>query len=355
MKIYLVMERELLVASHQNGKWQTESHLVGMQTSCLAIDPFQPERVYCGTFGRGLWRSDDAGHSWSPIGDAGRAMEPWAGEGITCAKVTAVAVSPTEHTDGHGVVYVGTEPSALFRSQDGGETWHELKTLQELPSAPTWSFPPRPYTHHVRWIMPDLLVAGRVFAAIEAGALVQSLDGGAHWEDRKPDGPFDSHTLAMHPLAPNRLYSAAGDGFMAPGKGYCESHDGGQTWQRPGEGLQHHYLWGVAVDPADPDTIVVSASSSPLAAHQPSNAESTIYRKTRNQPWQRASQGLPDAQGTVIPVLASHSTEPGVFYTLTNKGLYRSSNAGLAWEQLAIAWKPEYNHQHQQALVISDI
>jgi hypothetical protein len=51
--------------------------------------------------------------------------------------VFSVAVSAAE-----GAVYAGTEPSALFRSDDGGETWRELTALLELPSRPTWSFPP---------------------------------------------------------------------------------------------------------------------------------------------------------------------------------------------------------------------
>ncbi|MHB0870703.1 MAG: hypothetical protein ACYC5J_14820 [Chloroflexota bacterium] len=35
-----------------------------------------------------------------------------------------------------------------------------------------------------------------------------------------------------HLLAPDRLYAAAGDGFMAPGNGYAESRDGGDSWER---------------------------------------------------------------------------------------------------------------------------
>ena len=72
-----------------------------------------------------------------------------------------------------------------------------------------------------------------------------------------------THTLLMHPQVPHRLYSAAGDGFIYQGRGYNESYDGGQTWQHPAEGLEHHYLWGAAVDPTDPDTIIVSAAQSP--------------------------------------------------------------------------------------------
>jgi hypothetical protein len=352
--MYLAMERELLVVrEQQGGTWQTESHLVGMQPTCLAADPLHPERIYCGTFGRGLWRSRDAGESWHPIGDAGTTMGTWSEEGIHHAKVTAVAVSPTDHADGYGLVYAGTEPTALFRSEDGGERWHEQSRLRELPSAPTWSFPPRPETSHVRWITPDPLISGRLFVAIEAGALVRSLDAGQTWEDRVPTGPYDTHTLLMHRHAPNRLFSAAGDGFGRPGNGFVESDDGGATWHRPDEGLRQHYLWSVAVDPADPENLVISAAPGPRQAHVPAEAFSTIYRKQKGVPWCEVQQGLPESKGTVVPLLATHAQEAGVFYALTNRGLFRSADAGLSWASLDLPWKPQYPHQHQQALLIT--
>lgn len=354
--MYLAMERALLVIQQHHSNWQVEPCLVGMQPACIAVDPFQPRRVYCGTFGRGLWRSLDAGQTWQPIGDPGAAMEPYEGTGIPSALVTAIAVSATERTNGYGVVYAGTEPAALFRSEDGGEHWRELTVLHSLPSAPTWSFPPRPYTNHVRWITPDPLIAGRVFVAIEAGALVRSLDGGEHWEDRQPDGPFDTHTLLMHPLAPNRLYSAAGDGMRAPGRGYSQSEDAGTSWHRPDEGLHHHYLWGMSLDPADPETIVISAAPDARKAHHDrSHAYTTVYRKTAYQNWQEVTEGLPEREGLVAPVLASNPDEAHTFYLLTNKGLYRSDNAGRNWEPLALSWREEYLTQHQQALVVQTL
>ncbi len=166
-KLYIAIDEALAVTCQCNGEWIADLHMVGSRPQCVAVDPQRPEQVYCGTFDQGLWRSSDAGDTWEHVG-----------AGIIHEKVMAVAVSVTERVGNVGVVYAGTEPSALFRSEDGGSTWQELAALRQLPSAPTWSFPPRPFTSHIRWITPDPLVVGRVFAAVEAGALVRSLDGG---------------------------------------------------------------------------------------------------------------------------------------------------------------------------------
>lgn len=64
--------------------------------------------------------------------------------------MSALAVGPDE-----AVVYAGIDPTALWRSEDGGEHWEELPALLDLPSAPTWSYPPRPDTSHVGWITLD--------------------------------------------------------------------------------------------------------------------------------------------------------------------------------------------------------
>jgi len=339
-KLYIALEQALAVVSQHGQGWKGENHLAGNNTQCVAVDPLRPEHVYCGTFGQGLWRSRNAGRTFEQVG-----------EGITHNQITSVAVSETERSGDTGVVYAGTEPSALFRSEDGGNTWRELATLRELPSAPTWSYPPRPYTSHIRWITPDPLVAGRLFAAVEAGALLRSLDGGEHWEDRKPGGPFDTHTLVMHRLAPGRLYSAAGDGFMQPGNGFVQSDDAGETWYRPGEGLHHHYLWGAAADPADPLTIVISAALGPQQAHNPMSALSALYRRSGKGSWQLLQDGLPAQQGTLASVIAVNRAEAGIFYVANNRGVFRSTDAGRTWEQLSITWPASLQESRPQALV----
>ncbi len=341
MTLYVALNEALAVVNSRNGEWIADFQLVGRQPQCLAVDPQRPEQIYCGTFDQGLWRSSDAGRSWQHVD-----------EGIAHGRVMSVAVSAVERAGGYGVVYTGTEPSAVFRSEDGGTSWRELATLRQLPSAPTWSFPPRPYTSHIRWITLDSLQPGRVFAAAEAGALLRSLDGGETWEDREPDGPFDTHTLVMHPLLPNRLYSAAGDGFMRPGTGFVQSDDGGDTWYRPDEGLEHHYLWSVAADPADPNTLVISAAHGPQQAHNPQQAESAIYRRSGSNAWQQVREGLPQPRGLLASVVTANEAEPGVFYASGNLDVFRSTNAGLSWEMLPIRWPAGTQPDRTNALVV---
>jgi photosystem II stability/assembly factor-like uncharacterized protein len=245
--------------------------------------------------------------------------------------VTAVDVGHAEQADGFGMVYAGTEPSAVFRSDTGGDSWVDLAGLRALPSADTWSFPPRPHMNHVRWIEADVRVADRVFVAIEAGALVRTFDGGRTWRDRVSGGPYDTHTAMTHPLAPGRIYSAAGDG-------YFESDDAGDSWRSPEDGLKHRYLVGIAVDPADPDNAVVSATDSPGSAYWPRGAEAYVYRKTGLKRWELAMSGLPEAKGTTVGQFATHAGEPGVIYAANNHGLFRSDDAGRNWKVLDLPW-----------------
>ena len=128
-----------------------------------------------------------------------------------------------------GAVYAGTEPSALFRSGDGGETWEELDALQQIPSKPTWSFPPRPWTSHVRWIAPSPNDPQLLLVGIELGGLMRSDDGGASFADHAPGAQPDVHSLTWHPTEPDRAYEAGGGGA-------AWSTDGGASWERADHG-----------------------------------------------------------------------------------------------------------------------
>ena len=157
----VVVTRAALLIARRAFTWMVDEHLAGRSPGCVSVDLSSPAQMYCGTARECLFRSRDGGRNWEPVG-----------RGIDHLMVTAVDVGHAEQADGFGVVYAGTEPSAVFRSDNGGDSWVDLAGLRALPSADTWSFPPRPHTHHVRWIEADVSVADRVFVAIEAGAVL---------------------------------------------------------------------------------------------------------------------------------------------------------------------------------------
>ena len=237
-----------------------EFRLEGSQARCLAIDPHDPRRVYVGTMDNGLWFSDDGGSGWQEAGPA-----------ISESRVLSLAVSRSHVESGISVVYAGTEPSNLYRSEDGGHSWQRLPTLSQLPSASSWSFPPRPWTHHVRTIAlhpadPDWLAVG-----IELGGVMRSRDAGATWVDHNFQAHSDAHQLLTHPLAPDRLYEAAGQGI-------ARSEDRGDTWERLEGDLDRHYAWAEAIDPADPGLWYVAVSRSPFAAHGDGDGQARLLR-----------------------------------------------------------------------------
>src|SRR5690349_21228073 len=106
----VVITRAALLIARRASTWTVDEHLSGRSPDCVAVDPRDPTRVYCGTAGVGLFRSHDSGRTWGPVGP-----------GIEHGNITAVAVSHAERAEGFGIVYAGTEPSAVFRSDTGGD------------------------------------------------------------------------------------------------------------------------------------------------------------------------------------------------------------------------------------------
>jgi len=129
----VVVTRAALLIARRASTWTIEKHLGGQSPVCVAVDLRRPAQVYCGTARAGLFRSRDNGRNWEPVGP-----------GISHPMVTAVDVGHAEQADGFGIVYAGTEPSAAFRSDTGGDRWVDLAGLRALPSADTWSFPHGP-------------------------------------------------------------------------------------------------------------------------------------------------------------------------------------------------------------------
>src|SRR4051812_41450648 len=130
MTVYACTRERLLRLERANGAWRAAVALEGERLQCVAA---QGDTVLVGTVGGGVLASADGGGTWERTELPG-------------ADVLSVAIGAAD-----GALYAGTEPSRVFVARDGGG-WEELEALQDTPSRPRWSFPPRPWTHHVRWI-----------------------------------------------------------------------------------------------------------------------------------------------------------------------------------------------------------
>jgi photosystem II stability/assembly factor-like uncharacterized protein len=294
-----------------------EASLPGSGAVCLAVDPHDPRRVYAGSFEHGVYATEDGGESWREASD-----------GLEDRRVLALAVSRSHRSDGVSAVYAGTEPSNLYRSEDGGRSWQLLPALRELPSEPSWSFPGRPWTHHVRTIAlhpsdPDWLLVG-----IELGGVMRSLDGGATWADHNPQAHSDAHRLLTHPLAPERVYEAAGQGVAV-------SEDRGASWETFERGLDRRYAWAEAVDPADPDLWFVAVSRSPFAAHGDGDGEARLMRSSGGA-WTSVDDWGTDPELRRMPyALASLPERPrGLVAGLRGGALLMTEDAGDSWRRL---------------------
>ena len=309
MPILVATDREVVIIDDERGTSATV-HGIGDRPTCLAATPLVRGRVWCGTQRGGVFRSDDGGTCWKSVGLAGRL-------------IMAVTASPVQRD----VVWVGTEPSEVWRSGDAGTTWEQTATLETLSSSSEWSFPPRPDTHHVRWIACHPIQPERLWVAIEAGALVSTIDGGHTWRDRVPGGPSDTHELAIHQKTPDTLRVSAGDG-------YFESDDAGATWRSPSAGLEVGYLRSVVIDPEQPAVVVISASSGPHSAYVAGRSDGRLYRRLTRDRWERVRAGWPEPASTIAPLLCA-GAKAGELWAADERGVHRSDDGGMSWRRVA--------------------
>lgn len=350
-KFFLGMEDELLIVEEKQVGYTSTSHLKGTQPIRLAYDPQNEMRIYCATYGHGLWKSEDGGEHWRALGKINPYHGPLYGNGIKSSRITSVAVHPNKKSNGNSIVYVGTEPSMLYYSEDNGESWSEFSEIQTLPSKGNWQFPPRPHTNHVRWITPSFSNEDHLGISIEFGAFISTADHGVSWRDRPFLSPLDTHTLLAHPQSPGRLYAACGDGLMADGHSYAESGDEGRSWKFISKGLESHpYLYNMVLNPNNPNDRLVSAAKNASQAHHDS-LYTTVYRKKGDQPWEEIAEGLPQ-EDTYIHTLAADPMESDVFYAMNNHGIYRLNRNESIWRRMEIDWKEKYYNQHPSCLLV---
>src|SRR5262245_39017756 len=280
-------------------EWAVELALSDCRARCLAATPSAPERVFAGTYNQGVLQSGDAGKTWEPIGLAGQT-------------VTALSVSRLHPQ----TIYAGTNPARMFVSRDGGVAWTELLAFRNIPWRWLWFSPAeRPFSAYVQAIALSPTDHDHLIVGIEAGAVVESRDGGHTWTGHRPGALRDCHSLTFHPADGKRVYEAGGSGA-----GVSCSQDAGETWRQPRAGLDRHYAGAVAADPTSPDVWYASVSPAAWKAHSDHNAQAAIVRSTGGQAWQALAGGLPQPLAHMPYALFTDAEAPGHLYAGLSNG-----------------------------------
>lgn len=294
-------------------------------------------RIFAATahkvWGAHIYVSVDRGASWKPL--AASPQHPAdSGRGATRA-IWYLA-------EAGDAMFAGIDPAGLFRSDNGGETWLPVTALNEHPTRDTWE--PSKGCFAVHSVYADPGRPDRLYAAVSAGGVYRSEDGGESWQaantgvraenlpDRFPKSGHNVHRIVMHPLAPERLYRQCYNGAY-------RSDDGARSWTEITEGLPSDFGYAIVVDPRDPDTVFqIPESSSHL--RMPVDGQLRVYRsKDAGATWESVSSGLPDEHVYVTVLREAMDAAAGkpcrIFFGTSGGQLFAGDGDHGRWRQIA--------------------
>jgi len=247
------------------------------------------------------------------------------------------------HPNEPDTLYCGVEPAALFKSTDAGETWSLDRGLFDHPHRTQWM--PGGGGLCLHTILPDPSNPDRMFVAISTGGVYRTDDAGKNWQPRNkgirakflpPDQQYPEwgqcvHKVVNHPSNPNRM-------FLQHHWGVYRSDDAGDSWNDIGNGLPSDFGFAMEMNPHDANTVYIIPIESDEFRCTP-EAKLRVYRtKNAGDSWDPLTEGLPqeDALETILrDNLKADANDPMGLYFGTRSGkLFGSKNGGDSWTMI---------------------
>ena len=361
----------ILTSDGTRKQWDVSGpHFAGWEMYHLKGSPVEPNRIYASQtsswFGQIIQRSDDGGKTWHqpgtppgeptttpdgmPKGESNKFVydtSPETGKPLTTHQHYDGTQRPWEFkrvwhlepslTD-PDTVYAGIEDAALFRSNDGGQTWQELSGLRDVKGS-LWQ--PGAGGMCLHTIVQDPSNPRRIYIAISAAGTFRTDDGGMTWrainrglkskyELPDPDAEVGHcvHRIAMHPTRPNVL-------FMQKHWDVMRSDDAGESWHEISGNLPTDFGFPIDVHAHEPETVYVVPIKND-SEHFPPDGKLRVYRsRTGGNEWEALTNGLPqrDCYVNVLrDAMTVDSLDPcGLYFGTTGGQVYGSANAGDSW------------------------
>ncbi len=319
--------------------WRLEGpHLTGYEVFHAIFVHGESVEAYAAVrhmvWGVHIHRSSDGGSSWELLPTIPQVEEA---EGPR-----AVWYLANGQAGQASLLYAGVEPAALFASRDSGQSWQSVRALNEHPTRTSWQ--PAKGGLALHSIHVDPRDGRRIYAAISAGGVYRSDDGGATWvpanrgvradylPDTRPDTGHCVHRLILHPARPDRLYQQSHTGTY-------RSDNRGESWQEITAGLPTDFGYAIDTDPRDPDAVYVIPEESSHMRTTVGGAI-TVYRsRDGGGNWEPLTRGLPreNAYVTVLrEAIATDGLEPcGIYFGTSSGHVFASRDGGASWEVIA--------------------
>ena len=296
-------------------------------------------RIWASTqsyWGTMLRSSDDFGKSWTNPEQGPIRFPP--DTGVSLKNIWQIALGAPEEPN---VLYCGVEPAALFKTEDGGESWSLMRGLFDHPHRPRWM--PGNGGLALHTIVLDPINRSRMYVGISAGGVYRTADAGLTWTaqnrgirvtyqpDQYPEFGQCVHKIALHPDRPERL-------FLQSHWGIYRSDDCAESWTDIGSGLPSDFGFPVVMHPRNPDYVYIVPVESDIFRCA-CDGRLRVYR-TRNagESWEPLARNLPQkrAYETVLrDAMTADSLDPAGLYFGTRSGqLFGSSDEGRTWQRI---------------------
>jgi hypothetical protein len=337
----------------QRERWRLSGpHLLGSVVHHVVLDRRDGSTMLLcartGHLGPTVYRSLDRGENWQEV--EGPPAFSRTGDAALARSVDHVFWLTPGHPDEAGVWYAGTSPAGLFRSADGGRSWQEVEGFNQgyFPQIRdhVGDVPGGSLLHS---ICIDPRERRHLYIGISTGGVFETTDGGQNWSPLNkgidayflpdPDAELghDPHCVALHPLAPDRLYQQNHCGVYRLDRP-------GETWRRIGETMPPEIGdigFPVVLHPRDPDTVWVFPMDGTEAwPRTPPGGRPAAYRtRDGGKSWERQDQGMPLEQAwwTVKrQAFCADADDPaGLYFGTTSGELWASGDEGASWRCIA--------------------
>jgi photosystem II stability/assembly factor-like uncharacterized protein len=293
--------------------------------------------TFVGAFHGSLHVTADAGRTWQARNT-----------GLTESDVYSLAC--VRH-DGRTRIYLGTEPAHIFYSDDLGLNWKELPALRSVPSVPQWKFPAPPHLAHTKIITFDPYNPNTVYACVEVGGLLRSQDGGETWHQL--EGLYeDVHRLVVHPHNSKQLYVVTGRGLYVSLDGGVTFE---QWITRPSP--VGAYPDALVLRPRQPELMFLGAAEYGPGKWRETHFAGARISRSRDggRTWEVLRGGLPDRMQASIEAmcLEDWGDSFSVFAATTAGNVYCSDDAGEHWSPIVSGLAPISKGGHYQNLAVA--